>query len=414
MDSTNDSLLRNARFLRLWIGQGTSFVGDAVSMVALVVLVVEITGSASAVGGALVARLLPTIASPLAGVLADRFDRRVVLVAGDLARAVLVLGLVFARDLATIYVLVFLMGLARTVFNPTVRAAFPSVVGGGNLTRANALIAGTFSTSIMVGPALGGLLVASIGVDAAFLADAVTYLISAILLSTVPLPHPRRESEEQTGFVRDLRSGFGYLLGARVPLAIVVGAFLTILTINATVPAEVFLAKETFGTGDAGYGLLVSLWGGGMVLGSALMAVLGGRINLVLLYFVSIFVGALALAGTGLAPAFVLALGALTVEGVATGIDNVATDTILQERVPDAFLGRVFSIRFLGYSAGEALAYPAGGLLVDAVGPRSTYILAGIATAAAGLLVLLAMITIPIKGGAQADQVPRHRAEKRE
>jgi MFS family permease len=414
MDSTNDSLLRNARFLRLWIGQGTSFVGDAVSMVALVVLVVEITGSASAVGGALVARLLPTIASPLAGVLADRVDRRVVLVAGDLARAVLVLGLVFARDLATIYVLVFLMGLARTVFNPTVRAAFPSVVGGGNLTRANALIAGTFSTSIMVGPALGGLLVASIGVDAAFLADAVTYLISAILLSTVPLPHPRRESEEQTGFVRDLRSGFGYLLGARVPLAIVVGAFLTILTINATVPAEVFLAKETFGTGDAGYGLLVSLWGGGMVLGSAFMAVLGGRINLVLLYFVSIFVGALALAGTGLAPAFVLALGALTVEGVATGIDNVATDTILQERVPDAFLGRVFSIRFLGYSAGEALAYPAGGLLVDAVGPRSTYILAGIATAAAGLLVLLAMITIPIKGGAQADQVPRHRAEKRE
>ena len=414
MDSTNDSLLSNARFLRLWIGQGASFVGDAVSMVALVVLVVEITGSASAVGGALVARLLPTIASPLAGVIADRVDRRVVLVASDLARAVLVLGLVFARDLATIYVLVFLMGLARTVFNPTVRAAFPSVVGGGDLTRANALISGTFSTSIMVGPALGGLLVASIGVDAAFLADAVTYLVSAILLSTVPLPHPRRESEEEAGFVRELRSGFGYLVGTRVPLAIVVGAFLTILTINATVPAEVFLAKEIFGAGDVGYGLLVSLWGGGMVLGSAMMAVLGNRINLVLLYFLSIFVGASALVGTGLAPAFILALGALTVEGAATGIDNVATDTILQKRVPEAFLGRVFSIRFLGYSAGEALAYPLGGLLVDTVGPRSTYILAGIATAAAGLLVLLTMINIPIKGREQADRVPRGGTEKRE
>ena len=398
MVSTNDSLLRNARFLRLWIGQGTSFLGDAVSMVALVVLVVQITGSASAVGGALLARLLPTIASPLAGVIADRVDRRIVLVASDLARAVLVLGLVFARDLATIYILIFLMGLARTIFNPTVRAAFPSVVGGGDLTRANALIAGTFSTSIMVGPVLGGLLVASIGVDAAFLADAVTYLISAILLSTVPLPYPSRESEEEEGFVRELRSGFAYLLGARVPLAIVVGAFLTILTINATVPAEVFLAKETFGAGDAGYGLLVSLWGGSMVLGSAMMAVLGDRINLVLLYFLSIFVGASALVGTGLAPAFVLALGALTVEGAATGIDNVATDTILQKRVPEAFLGRVFSIRFLGYSAGEALAYPLGGLLVDAVGPSSTYLLAGIATAAAGLIVLLVMITIPIRG----------------
>jgi MFS family permease len=406
MDSTNDSLLSNARFLRLWIGQGASFIGDAVSMVALVVLVVQVTGSASAVGGALVARLLPTIASPLAGVIADRVDRRIVLVASDLARAVLVLGLVFARDLATIYVLVFLMGLARTVFNPTVRAAFPSVVGGGDLTRANALISGTFSTSIMVGPALGGLLVASIGVDAAFLADAVTYLVSAILLSTVPLPHPRRESEEEAGFVRELRSGFGYLLGTRVPLAIVVGAFLTILTINATVPAEVFLAKETFGAGDVGYGLLVSLWGGGMVLGSAMMAVLGNRINLVLLYFLSIFVGTSALVGTGLAPAFILALGALTVEGAATGIDNVATDTILQKRVPEAFLGRVFSIRFLAYSAGEALAYPLGGLLVDTVGPRSTYILAAIATAAAGLLVLLTVMAAPISGREQADRVP--------
>jgi MFS family permease len=412
MDSTNDSLLRNARFLRLWIGQGTSFVGDAVSMVALVVLVVQITGSASAVGGALFARLLPTIASPLAGVLADRVDRRIVLVASDLARAVLVLGLVFARDLATIYVLVFLMGLARTAFNPTVRAAFPSVVGEGDLTRANALIGGTFSASIMVGPALGGLLVASIGVDAAFLADAVTYLISAILLSRVPLP--RREGVEVEGFVRELRSGFGYLIGARVPLAIVVGAFLTILTINATVPAEVFLARDTFAAGDVGYGLLVSLWGGGMVLGSAMMVVLGDRINLVLLYFLSIFVGAFALVGTGLAPVFVLALGALTVEGAATGIDNVATDTILQKRVPEAFLGRVFSIRFLGYSAGEALAYPAGGLLVDAFGPRSTYILAGIATATAGLLILLAIIAVPTKDWGQADRGPQHRAGKGE
>src|SRR5918998_991585 len=326
MDSTNDSLLRNARFLRLWIGQGTSFVGDAVSMVALVVLVVEITGSASAVGGALVARLLPTIASPLAGVIADRVDRRIVLVASDLARAVLVLGLVFARDLATIYVLVFLMGLARTAFNPTVRAAFPNVVGEGDLTRANALIGGTFSASIMVGPALGGLLVASIGVDAAFLADAVTYLISAILLSRVPLPLPRRESEEEEGF----------------------------------------LARDTFAAGDVGYGLLVSLWGGGMVLGSAMMVVLGDRINLVLLYFLSIFVGAFALVGTGLAPAFVLALGALTVEGAATGIYNVATYTILHKR------------------------------------------------ATAGFLVLLAIIAVPTKGRGQDDQGSQHRAGKGE
>jgi MFS family permease len=390
MDSTNDSLLRNARFLRLWIGQGASFVGDAVSMVALVVLVVQVTGSATAVGGALVARLLPTIASPLAGVLADRVDRRFVLVGSDLSRAVLVLGLVFARDLATIYVLVFLMGLARTVFNPTIRAAFPSVVGGGDLTRANALISGTFSVSVAAGPARGGLLVAIVGVDAAFVLDAVTYLVSAAMLSLTPLARPQR-NEDGAGFGEDLKAGFTYLAGARVPLAIVLGAFLTVLTINITIPAEFFLATETFDAGNAGYGILVGLYGGGMVLGSALMAALGDRVRLLPFYFIGVFASALALVGVGLSPAFVFALGALVVAGVANGTENVTTDTILQKRVPDAFLGRVFSVRFLGFSIGEVFAYAIGGAIVDASGARVTYLLAGAATTVAGLVVLLVL-----------------------
>ena len=395
MEGTGEPLLKNARFLRLWAGQGISFVGDFVSMVAMVILVVELSGSASAVGGLLVARLLPTLASPLAGVLADRLDRRAVLVACDLARAALVLGAVFARDLAALYAISFLMGAARTLFNPTIRAAFPSVVGGGNLTRANALISGTFGVSFAAGPALGGLLVAYTGVEAAFVLDAATYLISALFLSRIPLPRPERE--EGAGFAEDLRAGLRYLAGARVPLAIVVGAFLTILVANATVPAEVFLAKGTFGAGDAGYGLLVGLWGGGMVLGSTIMALLGERANLISIYFLGIFVSALALAGAGISPTFFLALASLTLAGVANGIDNITTDTILQNRVPDALLGRVFSVRFLTYSTGEAFAYPIGGLIADAAGPRPTYLIAGAATAVVGLGILLLVAAVPTK-----------------
>ena len=390
MSNTQNTLLGNVRFMQLWAGQTISFVGDAVSMVALVILVVQLTGSASAVGGALVARLLPTFASPLFGVLTDRFDRRVVLVASDLVRATLVLGLVFVRDLVLIYGLIFLMGLARTLFNPTIRAAFPSVVGEGDLARANSLIGGTFSASVTVGPALGGLLVAAVGVSGAFLLDAATYLISAGLLSRIPLPRPQRE-EEGVGVFRELRSGFSYLAGARVPLAVMIGAFLTVLATDLATPAEVFLAKGTFGAGDVGYGLLVSVWGGGMVVGSALMAVLGDRLRLLPAYFLGIFVWALALAGTGLSPTFALALAMLAIAGAANGLDNVVTDTILQRLVPNALLGRVFSVKYLGYGAGEALAYPAGGVLVDALGARSAFLLAGIVTAAAALVVLLVL-----------------------
>ena len=395
MNVSENSLLRNTRFLQLWVGQGISFVGDAVSMVALVVLVAQIAGSASAVGGVLVARLLPTLASPLFGVLADRVDRRAILVASDLARAALVLGVAFAQDLVAIYVLAFLMGASRALFDPTVRAAFPSVVGGGDLTRANALIGGTFSASITIGPALGGLLVAAVGVEAAFALDAATYLVSAALLSRIPLPRP--DTGEDEGFVRELQAGLSYLAGARVPLGIVVGGFLAMLATDLATPAEVFLAKETFGAGDVGYGLLVSLWGVGMVLGSALIAALGDKVNLMPAYFSCLFVWALAFAGAGLAPTFALALGALAVAGAANGVDNAATDTILQNRVPDAFLGRVFSVRLLGFGVGEVLAYPAGGLIVDAFGPRSSYLLAGIATAVVGCLVLIFIFAVPTK-----------------
>jgi MFS family permease len=405
MDGADDSLLKNARFVRLWLGQGLSFVGDSVSTVALVLLVVDLSGSASAVGGVLVARLLPTLASPFVGVLADRLDRRAVLVAGDLVRAILVFGLIFVRDLPAIYALVFLLGAAQTVFNPTVRAAFPGVVGGGDLTRANALISGTFSFSVMAGPALGGVLVASVGVEVAFLLDALTFLVSAALISTIPLPAPGRDDEGE-GFFGELRAGFGYLAGARVPLAIATGAFLATLTANATVPAEAFLAKDTFDAGDVGYGLIASLWGGGMILGSALTAVLGGRMDLTLLYFVSIFATAIAFVGVGLSPTFVLALGAIAVAGVANGVDNVATDTVLQKRVPDAFMGRVFAARFMTFSAGEALAYPLGGLIVDASGPRPTYLLAGAATAAAGLLVALIVVAPKGKKPPRQDDFP--------
>ena len=393
MSNTQNTLLGNVRFIQLWAGQTISFVGDAVSMVALVILVVQLTGSASAVGGALVAHLLPTFASPLFGVLADRFDRRVVLVVSDLVRATLVLGLVFVRDLVLIYCLIFLMGFARTLFNPTIRAAFPSVVGEGDLTRANSLIGGTFSASVTVGPALGGLLVAAVGVSGAFLLDAATYLISASLLSRIPLPRPQREGEEAS-VLRQLRSGFSYLAGARVPLAMMMGAFLTVLATDLATPAEVFLAKSTFDAGDVGYGLLVSVWGGGMVLGSALMAVLGDRLRLLPAYFLGIFVWALALASTGLSPTFVLALAMLAVAGAANGLDNVVTDTILQRLVPNALLGRVFSVKYLGYGAGEALAYPAGGVLVDTLGPRSTFLVAGIVTAAVALLILLVLVGV--------------------
>ncbi|MGH3087500.1 MAG: MFS transporter [Rubrobacteraceae bacterium] len=395
--SENNSLLRNTRFMRLWIGQGVSFVGDAISLVALVVLVVDLTGNAASVGGVLVARLIPTLFSPLVGVLADRIrDRRRLLVAVDIARAGIVFCVIFTESVPFLYFLVFLLGVCQTLFNPTIRASFPGVVGDGDLTRANALISGTFSFSVAAGPAVAGLLIATVGVQMAFFIDALTFLVSAAFLAFVPMPG-ERDDEEDEGFMREFRAGLSYLKHARVPLAIVIGGFLLILAENSTVPAEVFLARETFGAGDVGYGILVACWGGGMIIGSALMAWLGDRANLIAFYFISIFLAAAAHFGTGLAPLFILALGTLTIAGVCNGVDNVATDALLQKRVPGKYLGRVYSVMFLGRGGGEVLALAAGGFIVDAAGPQNTYLLAATALAAIGLFILFLIATAPKK-----------------
>lgn len=389
--SAPDRIFANTRFLRLWTAQSASLVGDAVSMIALVVLMAQLTGGALAVGTILLVRLAPALASPLIGVLADRLDRRTVLVAGALTQALLMLLVAFVRDLVLLHALAFLLGAARAFYDPTLRASVPSVVGRENLVRANSLLSGTFSASIMLGPVIGGVLVGTLGVGGAFLFDAATFLVSAALLAQVPLPRSREDADrtqDEGNLWRNLKIGFGFLSGALVPLAVLIGAVLNNFAVTATAPADVFLARDVFGAGDAGYGLLVSVFGTGMLGGATLTGLLGNRVNLFLLYFGSLFAFALALAALGLAPAFLVALLLVGVAGLTGGVDDVASETILQQRVPDNFLGYVFSLRYMGFSAAESLAYPVGGLLVDTLDTRQTYIVLGCVSASTALLVL--------------------------
>jgi MFS family permease len=330
----------------------------------------------------------------------------------DVARAGIIVCVIFTESVPLLFLLVFLLGCCQTLFNPTIRSAFPGVVGDGDLTRANALISGTFSFSVAAGPAGAGLLIALAGVDVAFFVDAMTFLVSAAFLAFVPMPRERDEDEEDEGFVREFRAGLSYLRHARLPLALVVGGFLILLAENSTVPAEIFLAREVFGAGDTGYGILVAVWGIGMILGSAVMAWLGDRANLIVFYFASIFLAAAAHVGTGLAPLFVFALAALTIAGVCNGMDNVATDALIQKRVPGKYLGRVYSVMFLGRSGGEVIALAAGGFIVDSVGPQDTYLLAAISLAAIGAFLLFLVSTAPKigdkNGSANGDEAGIH------
>src|SRR5215210_5415674 len=197
-------LLRvNRDFRMLWLGQVVSQLGDWFDTIALFTLVLRLTGSGKAVGLVLVARFLPSVVlGPLSGVLADRFNRRHIMIASDASRALVVLGFLFVRSpeqVWLVYLLTVLQLAFSAFFEPARSAALPSLVAARDLVTANSLSSVTWSAMLTLGAAVGGPVTGWFGTDAAFVTDSLTYLLSAVLVWRMRLPpRPAREKRRLT------------------------------------------------------------------------------------------------------------------------------------------------------------------------------------------------------------------------
>nr|MDQ3824046.1 MFS transporter [Actinomycetota bacterium] len=182
-------LRRNREFRLLWLGQVVSQLGDWFNTIAVMTLVLRLTGSGRAVGLIFVTRFLPSVfAGPLAGVVADRFNRRSVMIWSDVLRALVVLGFLFVRradQLWLVYVLTVMQLALSTFFEPAKTAAIPSIVARRELVSANAISSVTWSVMLTLGAAVGGLITGWVGTDASFVLDSLTYLASAALAAAL-------------------------------------------------------------------------------------------------------------------------------------------------------------------------------------------------------------------------------------
>ena len=194
-------LRTNRDFRQLWLGQVVSQLGDWFDTIALFTLVLRLTGSGRAVGLVLVARFLPSVVlGPLSGVLADRFNRRHIMIVSDVARALVVLGFLFVRSpdqLWLVYVLTVLQLAFSAFFEPARSAALPSIVAPRDLVAANSISAVTWSAMLTLGAAVGGPVTDWFGTDAAFVIDSLTYLVSAVLVWRVRLPQTTAAPEDK-------------------------------------------------------------------------------------------------------------------------------------------------------------------------------------------------------------------------
>jgi MFS family permease len=371
-------LLRaNRDFRQLWLGQVVSQLGDWFDTIALFTLVLRLTGSGKAVGLVLVARFLPSVVlGPLSGVVADRFNRRHVMIASDVARAAVVLCFLFVRSPEHVWLVYFLTVLQlafSAFFEPARSAALPSVVRPADLVTANSISSVTWSAMLTLGAAVGGPVTGWFGTDAAFVIDSLTYLVSAVLVWKMRLPpRPAREKRRLTLAkalgLTDTAEGLRYVRGRPRVLATLLvkpawglgGGILTLLPVFGE---KVF---PVGGSAAVGMSVLYVARGVGTALGPMLTRRFYSetRAQMERAIGVSFVVAGAFYVLFGVAQGFALALCWLAVAHMAGSVLWVFSTVLLQATVDDEFRGRVFAAELMmmtllmaasNYVTGEAL-----------------------------------------------------------
>jgi MFS family permease len=373
------SLLReNPAFARLYAAQLVSFAGDWFATVALLGLALELTGLA---GLAALVLVLQTggfaVASPIAGILADRVDRRRLLIAADLARVPVALGFLLARDGGSLWVAfacVALLAVGAALFEPTSSAALPNLVDRRRLAEANVLIGSAWGTMLAVGAGLGGLVAVALGRDVAFVVNAASFALSAALIWGIRIPLQEARPSAQHGrhetMLQSVRLAVRFARGSRL----VTSFLLSKTTFGVGTGVVALLAvfgTEVFHAGDAGIGLLFAARGLGALTGPFIARGLVGTSDRGLLVGItaSLAIVAAAYAVFPLVPNMWLA-AALVFVGHCGGGGQWTLSTIgLQRATPDHIRGRLFSLDYGLVTLIIAVSTLVAGQLADAVAP---------------------------------------------
>jgi MFS family permease len=333
-----------AGFRLLFLSTLGSSIGTFLAAIALAIDVKDRTNSGLWVGAVLVVEILPTILVGLTlGPLLDRLERRRLMVVADLLRAAVFATLPFATSAGEIVALALVAGLATGFFRPAVYAGVPNLVPESQLGNANALLQTVENASWAVGPILGGLLTAAAGPHAAYWINAVSFLISAVLVARIPARLLQSTTALTRGHWTDLKDGFSAVLHARPLLAVLLGWGLASLASGAISVSEVFMAKNTLHAGDFGYGLLYGGIGSGLVLGSLWSNALVERNGIARAYGSGL---ALMAIGFGVGAASVdiwMAAAACLVGGVGNGIAVVCNALLVQRGIADELRGRALT-----------------------------------------------------------------------
>jgi MFS family permease len=409
-------LRRNRNFRLLYIGQTVSQLGDWFNTVAIYSLLLELTGSATSVAWMLIVQMAPIgIVGPLAGVVVDRMNRRRIMIAADVLRGVVILGLLLVRRADQVWLAYLVTGIAvsaQAFFEPARTATIPNVTSADELLPANALSSATWSAMLAIGASIGGVVTAVFGRDVAFIVNSASFFVSALFIAATRYDatpagarlkpsrsekssraHTRARAIDLTG-LPDLLEGFRYVRKhAHVAALMLVkagwglaGGILLLLTI---------FGQRVFPIGNgaaAGIGVLFGARGVGAALGPiTLRWILGqqpGTLRKTIgpaYFMIGIFYAALSIA-----PILSLATICVLFAHFGGSILWVFSTVLLQMEVPDEFRGRVFAAELaLVTITSSVSSYVTGRYLDAGVSPRTVSLVLGLLFFVPGVLWLL-------------------------
>ena len=375
--SYTDLLRDNRNFRFLWFGQIVSLLGDWFNLVASAALVGMLTQSGLAVGSLFVVRMLaPFLVSPIAGVVADRYNRKYVLIAADLIRAAVVLAFLLVRNPGDVWLLYTLTAVQMAMsgfFDPAHTAILPDISNPRELGAVNAISSATWSVMLALGAALGGLFSGTFGMYPAFVLDTFTFLLSAALLSQIRMPAKLASAADKTvaAAVGQYLRGLRYL---RAHLDVLVVALqkatMALFLATAFQVIQVAIAQQVFTVGQGGgisLGLMFGLTGVGSGLGPIAARKLTGddprSLKEAIAYGYLLAIAGIMVTAPLLSLPMVL-LGSF-VRSIGSGIIWVFSTHLLLQMAPDEVRGRVFASDFMFFYLGSALASSLVGAALD-------------------------------------------------
>jgi MFS family permease len=390
-------------FRLLWVGEAVSSLGDQFALIALPWLALVMTGSGLALGGVLALMAIPrALLMLIGGVSVDRLSPRRVMIGSNAVRlvAVAVLGIVVLAGLAELWMLyafALVFGVADAFFFPAQTSIVPGLVEPDQLQRANGIVQGTAQATVLVGPALAGIIIAALGSEAAdttgiavaLLLDAITFGVSMVTLRLIR--GRERADSAAISIIESIREGVRFVWGKASMRAVIALS----LSVNLFIvgPFEVglpYFAYTRLPEGAAAFGVLLAAFGGGSLIGLAAGAMLPApppaRLGTVVIVTIS-------LAGVGLAvlapvhstvPAAVMTAAS----GLALGYGNLLGLTWIQTRIPSQLMGRVMSLMMVGSMGLVPVSMFIAGAAVQ-VSLDATLLVAGIGMALISLASLL-------------------------